>query len=244
MYLTYSFLCALGFSLIHFFSKYMKFAGRVPRSRFLSFEAGVAVSYVFVHLLPELSEYQEAVAEQVANPVLRYIENQIYIVAMGGLVLFYVIEQLVRKANHDQRMKDTEEPGSVVFWLQMASFFLYNAIIGYLLVRGEFSLPLGLLFYFLALGVHFVTNDWSLRRHHKEAYDKYGRTLLSLSPVIGWTAGVFAEISIVRLSVLQAFIAGGVILNVMKEELPEEQQSSITSFLGGVTGYTILLLLT
>lgn len=243
MYIFYSFLCALGFSLIHFFSKYMKFAGKTPRSRFLSFAAGVAVSYVFVHLLPELKEYQDIVADNLQNSKFNFLENHIYIIAMLGLVTFYCLERLVKTTNRHPDMANADNPASVIFWLHVGSFFVYNAIIGYLLVRKPFSLPFGLLFYFLALGVHFITNDWSMRRDHKEAYDKYGRILLSLSTLVGWSIGMFTEISALGISIMQAFIAGGMILNIMKEELPAEQESSITSFLAGIIGYTVLLLL-
>ncbi len=243
MYITFTFLCAFVFSLIHYFSRYMQFAGKVPRSRFLSMAAGVAVSYVFVHLLPELNEYQELVSERLKNSSLGYIENHIYLVAMFGLVLFYALERLVKLSRERNDLEDAGEASSGVFWIHMASFFIYNAVIGYLLLHQRFTRPGGLLFYFLALAVHFITNDWSLRRDHQQAYDKYGRLLLSFATLFGWVIGVFTEISDFGISILQAFIAGGVILNVMKEELPEEQKSSITSFLIGVVGYTFLLLM-
>ena len=41
---------------------------------------------------------------------------------------------------------------------------------------------------------------------------------------------------------LFAFLAGGVVLNVMKEELPEERQSRFGAFLLGVAGYGGVLL--
>ena len=44
------------------------------------------------------------------------------------------------------------------------------------------------------------------------------------------------------LAVLFAFLAGGVILNVIKEELPEEQESLFWAFALGAALYTVLLL--
>ena len=41
---------------------------------------------------------------------------------------------------------------------------------------------------------------------------------------------------------LFAFLAGGVTLNVLKEELPEERQSRFWPFLLGAAGYAALLL--
>lgn len=243
MYFVLSFICAVGFAFIHFSSKYMQFANRVPRSRFLSLSAGVAVSYVFVHLLPQLNDYQQIVTEKLQQSSWRHIENHIYIIALIGLVLFYALERLVKISRKSSYLKNPEEADSGVFWIHMGSFFIYNAVIGYLLIREEYKSSFGILFYFLALGVHFITNDWSLRRDHKEAYDKYGRLILSAAPILGWLIGALTELNEFVLSILQAFIAGGVILNVLKEELPEEQKSSLSSFLTGVVGYTLLLLL-
>lgn len=93
MYIALTFFCALGFSLLHFFSKHMKFAGKVPRSKFLSLAAGVSVAYLFVHLLPELNKYQKVLSKELTNTVFGYIEHHIYLVAMAGLVLFYALEK-------------------------------------------------------------------------------------------------------------------------------------------------------
>ena len=43
--------------------------------------------------------------------------------------------------------------------------------------------------------------------------------------------------------ILAAFLAGGVILNVLKEELPEERKSRIAPFFIGAFGYAAILLL-
>jgi hypothetical protein len=43
--------------------------------------------------------------------------------------------------------------------------------------------------------------------------------------------------------VLFAFLAGGIVLNVIKEELPEERESRFPAFVVGTGGYAVLLLL-
>ncbi|WP_404458429.1 hypothetical protein [Oceanobacillus kapialis] len=53
-----SFIFAVGFMFVHFFSKSMKFIKDTPRSRFLSIAGGIAVAYVFIYLLPELNRRQ------------------------------------------------------------------------------------------------------------------------------------------------------------------------------------------
>ncbi|WP_245592907.1 hypothetical protein [Carnobacterium funditum] len=221
----------------------MQFVNKVPRSKFLSFSAGVSVSYVFVDLLPKLNEYQQIILRNLQNSVWRNIENHIYIVALLGLVIFYSLERLVKVSKKNLYNKEIKETNLSVFWIHISAFTVYNTIIGYLLVKEQFENYFGILFYFLALSVHLVTNDWSLRRDHMKIYDQYGRYILTLAPVIGWIIGVTTEVNEFVLSVLQAFIAGGVVLNALKDELPEEQESSLSSFLSGVIGYTFLLLL-
>lgn len=236
-----SLLFVIGFVIIHLTSKQMKFLKVEPRSRFLSVAGGISVAYVFMHLLPELEEYQKEFDESFQN--FQFLESHIYIIALLGLVIFYGLEQLAKKSKRKGEKSGIYKASFNVFWVHIGSFALYNAIIGYLILRGEYQSEWGMLLYFVAMGIHFVTNDKGLRATHKEDYDRYGRWLLAVSITIGWLIAAFTEVNIFILSMLSAFLAGGVILNVMKEELPEERESSFPSFLSGMLGYTILLLL-
>ncbi len=238
-----SFVFTVGFIIIHLLSKKMKFLKETPRSRFLSVAGGIAVAYVFLHLLPELSEYQEQLQGKLGES-LHFLEHHIYIIAMLGLAIFYGLEQLAASSKKRNEKEGREAKASAgVFWLHIGSFAVYNAIIGYLLLKGEYQTHWGMIFYFVAMGVHFITNDKGLRATHKEDYDRYGRWLLAASILVGWLAGVLFEVNDVLISVLSAFLAGGVVLNVMKEELPEERESSFPAFFAGLIGYSVLLLL-
>ena len=63
-----------------------------------------------------------------------------------------------------------------------------------------------------------------------------------LSAIIaGWAVGAATEISEAAITVLFAFLAGGVIFNVLKEELPE-RKSRFWAFAVGVGVYSALLL--
>jgi zinc transporter ZupT len=60
---------------------------------------------------------------------------------------------------------------------------------------------------------------------------------------VGWAVGLFFEISEAAIAVLFGFLAGGVIMNVLKEELPEERESRFWAFALGAALYTVVLLL-
>lgn len=230
----------IGFMIIHLVAHRMKILSREPRSHFLSIAGGISVAYVFLHLLPELGDFQR---ELEGKGVLSYLEHHIYLIALIGLVLFYGLEQFVKKAHKERKHVSSIAHHAGVFWIHIGSFALYNFSIGYLLVREEFTDSLGPWAFFIALGVHFITNDISLDEHHDHDYAKYGRWVLTASILIGWLTGILTELHPFLVSYLVALLAGGIVLNVMKEELPEERESSFPAFLGGVVGYTVILLL-
>ncbi len=129
-----------------------------------------------------------------------------------------------------------------MFWLHVSSFALYNALIGYLLLHREEPGLWNLTLFAFAMGVHFVVNDFGLREDHKGAYDGYGRWVLAAAVFAGWVVGLVSEISEAALAVLFAFLAGGVVMNVLKEELPEERESRFWAFVLGAGLYAAVLL--
>ncbi len=233
----------IGFVLIHIFSERLKLLKVVPRSRFLSIAGGISVAYVFLRLLPELGVFQTELEHKIGGNGWSFLESHIYVVAMLGLVIFYGLEQMVKSSKRRQIDIRRGGSGAGIFWVHIGSFTLYNALIGYLLVREHYESAWGMLFFFIAMGVHFITNDKSLRATHKEEYDQYGRWLLVVAILIGWAFGLVSEVNELTVSILTALLAGGIILNVMKEELPEEHESSFMSFCLGIAGYSVLLLI-
>lgn len=236
-------LCALGFALVHLFIGAMRFLEGVPRSRWLSGAGGVAVAYIFLHLLPELAAQQRGFAE-VLGTGEEEAEAWIYLVALGGLAAFYGLERAARRSRG--RSRDAGGPDRVedgVFWIHIGSFALYNVLIGYLLLHREEPGLWSLLIYFVAMALHFVTNDFGLREDHKERYDREGRWLVAGAVLLGWALGALTTLPELAIGLLFAFLAGGVVLNVLKEELPEERQSDFGAFALGAGGYAAILLL-
>ncbi|MEN9518253.1 MAG: hypothetical protein RLZZ381_841 [Cyanobacteriota bacterium] len=235
-------LFAIALALIHLFAGKLRFLETTPRNIWLSFASGVSVAYVFVHILPELSQAQETVTGAVGE-ALSFLEHHVYLLALLGLAIFYGLERAAivsRQRNQKEGKGDVTEIG--VFWLHIVSFAFYNALIGYLLLHREEAGVLSLFFFFLAMALHFVVNDFGLRENHKHVYHKLGRWILAAAIIVGWAIGVGSELSPAAIALLFAFLAGGVILNVLKEELPEERQSRFWAFALGSGIYAVLLL--
>jgi len=238
-----SLVLAAGLAGVHLFSGRLRILGASPRSRWLSAAGGISVAYVFVHLLPDLAEEQETIREATGEG-LSFLEYHVYLVALVGLAAFYGLERAAKVSRGRERSagrEDSTEGG--VFWLHAVSFAVYNALIGYLLLHREDSGPGSLVLFAFAMGVHFVVNDYGLRRDHKGAYDRIGRWVLAAAVLAGWVVGLSFEVSEAALAVLFAFLAGGVIMNVLKEELPEERESRFWAFALGAALYSVILLL-
>ncbi|ALI98166.1 hypothetical protein [Rufibacter tibetensis] len=232
----------LGLMMVHLLGYRLKFLEGMPRSVWLSGAGGVSVAYVFLHLFPELQEGQEHVQKAAQNQGLYFLEHHMYLMSLIGLVMFYGIERMAIKTRKGGKGDSDETPASV-FWVHMGSFALYNALIGYLLHKREEQPAAEILFYWVAMALHFLVNDFGLREHHKKRYQHVGRWLLVTALAVGWVMGLLLEISDAATALLLAFLAGGVVLNVLKEELPEERESKFSAFLIGATAYSVLLLL-
>ncbi len=243
-------IAALVLAAVHLFAERLRFLTLVPRSRWLSVAGGVSVAYVFLHLLPELAEGQAAIegdrgAEREAaapGPLLGFLEDHVYLVALVGLAAFYGVEKhslSARRRNEEQTGDDRTTDGA--FWLSITSFAIYNAVIGYLLLRSELEQISQLVLYTLALGVHFVINDFALSEHHRDAYRRLARWMIAAAVLVGWFVGITTEVSERAVALVIAFIAGGVVLNVLKEELPGERLAQFWPFAGGALAYTVLL---
>jgi len=220
----------------------MLFGGRLhplravmrDRRSMVSFGAGMSSAYVFVHVLPELSEARRTLAESIA---LRYEGMAVYVLALAGFLCFYGLEHL------RARMRDDKEKGREkrAYRIHLAGFATYAALVSYLLVRNLEETPLTLAAYVLAMMFHFLTIDHSLREEHGQAFDRTGRFALAGMCVLGWCAGVAIAVPPYVMALLLAFISGAVIMNSAIMELPSDKDGRFWPFVIGGLSYALLL---
>lgn len=210
----------------------------VPERAMGSFAGGLAVAYVFLHLLPELASGNEAVGEALSDVVepTPLLELAIFLVALAGFTAFYGLERLAERHSDDGR--DT----AGVYWLHLGSFMLYNALITYtMILRVRTGLLFAILFA-IAMGLHFLLTDRGLAEHYPRRFRSSGRVLLAVSLLVGWVlAAVAAPVSTVAVALLTALLGGSVLLNVFKEEIPSTRRSSFGWFVTGLVLYAALL---
>lgn len=212
----------------------------VPERYMGSFAGGLAVAYVFLHLLPELAAGNEAVGEALSDVVepSPLLELAIFLVALAGFTVFYGLERLA-----DRHGESANGTGSAsVYWLHLSSFMGYNALITYtMILRVRTGLLFAILFT-IAMGLHFLLTDRGLAEHYPRRFRSTGRILLAASLLVGWTlAAVAAPVSTIAVALLTALLGGSVLLNVFKEEIPSSRTSSFGWFTAGLVLYSALL---
>lgn len=236
-----SFVAALALAVVHLVAGRLRLLERVPRSRWLSAASGVAVAYVFVHILPDLAEAQRDVADAPA-PIAELLEHEAYLVALAGLATFYGLERVAQTSRARHRAADGRDATTLrTFWVSIGSYAAYNALVGYLLLERAHAGPRELGLFTLAAGVHFVVNDSGLADHHDDAYENVGRWIVGAAPLAGWAVATQVDVSAAGVAVLFAFLAGGIVANVLKEELPQERESRFWPFAAAAAAYAAIL---
>ncbi|SEP88273.1 hypothetical protein [Streptomyces radiopugnans] len=246
---------ALLLALLHLTAPRIRKLPLVPERATGSFAGGLAVAYVFLHLLPELAEGSEAIGEALSD-VLRptpLTDLGVFTVALAGFTCFYGLERLAdrhggrgarerRDADAGSSVGGGREPGAWVYRLHLGSFLVYNALITYTMaLRLRTGVVFALLFT-VAMGLHFVLTDRSLEEHYHGRFRRGGRYALAAALLLGWgLSAVLAPTSTLLVSVLTAALAGSILLNVFKEEIPSGRRSSFPWFLAGLVLYAGLL---
>lgn len=214
----------------------------VPERVTGSFAGGLAVSYVFLHLLPELAQGNEHLRDLFGETAERtaLTELGIFVVALAGFTLFYGLERLARATGSS---RDRAAARTRVFWLHLAAFAFYNGVIAYSLPLTFRTGPGFAVLFTIAMGLHFLLSDRGLEENYGERFARTrARLVLAAALGLGWGLAVlFAPTSSVTVSVLTAFIAGSVLLNVFKEEIPSGDRSSFPWFMVGLVMYALLL---
>lgn len=212
------------------------------RRRFLSFAAGVSVSYVFVHVIPGLARAREVQAGSASGFPILFPEYSIYLWAMAGFLGFYGLETMVsrRRAGPVQTGGHSEaEPWQA--WLHISGFAAYAWLLTYLMMwTGKGSLSLGL--YAAAMALHLLPIAWNLSHEYAAVYDRRGAFVPALAALLGWACGLAPSVPPPLLAILVAVVAGGVIVNAMIAELPKEKGGRYPAFLAGAVFYASVLL--
>ena len=239
-----SLVAVILFSTTFVLGGHLEIGVKTHRRRWLSVAAGIATAYVFIDLLPEMVKAQEAFTKATVGSGLPFPEQRVYTSALVGFILLYGLEHLVSTSRERRREERVMEgKGDMVYWLHIGGFAIYGGLVSYLMVdEGKRGLHF-LVLYLVAMFLHFLGADHSLRREHGALYDRSGKWVLAGAVLAGWIVGSLSFIPETVLSTLQGFVGGGVVINSMIMELPKENNGRFWPFCAGAVGYALIVLL-
>lgn len=132
--------------------------------------------------------------------------------------------------------------GNGRFWLSLLSYSLFNFLVGYAVMDQNDVEVQPLALFTIAIALHYFVNDFSLTQEHGDMYDRVGRWLLIACLFLGWFTGLWIKLPEAAVALISAFIGGGVIMNVTRHELPQNNPHSLGAFLIASIAYTFILL--
>ncbi|MFT4326575.1 MAG: hypothetical protein ACMXYK_03690 [Candidatus Woesearchaeota archaeon] len=207
-------------SIIHYFSENVFFKFKRHFEKISSFSAGIALTYIILHLFPFFSEG--------ANEINEFL----FLSVLIGFLFFHLIEKVIyRKAAKDSLQKDLAAEDSAVS-------FLYHFLVGILMVSFfEKGFQDGILFFIPILfytGTSVMTVDITPNQFIKAG--------LALSTFIGAIFGkYFYVLSQEGLYAFLGFIIGALLFTVTRHSIPGGNKGEPFFFTMGIVFYSIIL---
>lgn len=185
--------------------------------------AGMASTYVFLVLIPELDVIHE------------HLGDRGYLLVLGSFIAIYGVEHA---AHVSPRLRGGEGEELVLLWMRAAMLWGYGFLF-LLTVPEVVEADLG--FYVFTLGVGALAvafKSYEVSEHHPRAYQRYGRWVVATGPV----AGGLIDLSPVGLShlfldVLVAFVAGFIMLLAFTGALLDHNRTKFGMFTVGAGIY-------
>ena len=233
-----AFFCVLAIGSCHWLASWGASRPEQHQQRWASVGGGAGLAYVFLHLLPELasggSELSEArgLIDYVPTPL---VEALLFLVALLGVLVVFSLNVV---------MKQREDAPPFAVWLQLFSFaaisYLYAYSLPSLITTG---IGYGVLFT-VAISAHVLLTDRYAAAHHPQRFRRRNRWIGSAALVVGLLhALVFHPVDALTLAMATAFLGGGLLMAVFRDELPDARQARLPWLLVGCGGMGGLLLL-
>ena len=224
--LALTYLAILIFSAIHYWSRVLHHHLYKSDKVAVSFGGGMAIAYVFIHLMGELSAGYEIFG------------SSIHFVSLLGFTLFYGLNRLIARIEIDPISKK-----DYIFYVEILFYCLYNLLIVYAIPKQFHNSLLLTFLYVISISFHFLHNDYSLAKKHPHKFHGFGRYAAIFFLIIGSLAKIFSPPpSEFVADFLIAILAGIIISNVFTEELPRPENSSFRWFVAGIATYLCLLI--
>lgn len=229
-YLPGAALAALILATCHVFAPQIRRVLEKREGVVASFGGGLAVAYVFLHLLPELEAGHA------------FLGRIIFFVALASFVVFYGLEDFISVRLRGQSERNTLRWG---FTLKLVNLWVYNWLIVYGLPEQYIKTGMmGAVPIALAFVLHLIHKDYKLGEEYPPPFNTWGRFVLAVAPIAGWVTALVARSHEEAITdIFVALLAGVTLYSVFKEELPTHEESRFSFFfLGAIVFLAVALI--
>ncbi|MBE9031722.1 hypothetical protein IQ266_18475 [filamentous cyanobacterium LEGE 11480] len=216
-----------AFAIVHLYSKQLHRSLFKSAQIALSFSGGLAIAYVFLHLLPELEK---------GETVLGHAPS--HLISLSGFIFFYGCQRLAWNSAQKWDFKYHQ----AIFWIQMLFACLYNFLLIYTIPQSLESSIIWAIVYVIALGLHLLASNHAYQEKYGQLFDRYGRFLLVGSLVFGVSIKLGIQFENEYFTDgLMALLAGFLMFNIFSEELPDHRETHYGWFVLGTALYVGLI---
>jgi hypothetical protein len=197
-----------------------------------SFGGGIAVAYVFLQLFPEIEH------------VHHHLGDRIHLITLASFLIFFAIELRILSQSPAEQEGTRANSEARIFWLHIAVSWLYTAMVIFALPSDATENTGSVVVGSLAIGLHLIYKDYVLRTHHARDFEEAGRYLLALAPLFGWFIRSITTPSDAVFDLFVAVLAGFLMQNVFRDELPHQENARLSWLFSGAALYTLLVFFT
>lgn len=195
-----------------------------------SVSAGAGLAYVFLYLLFEL-------VTEGATKIHGLVP-----LGPGPLETLFVFLLAALTATYIAQVQLERTPGSSDDHLGLAILFItYNFLAGAGLLEESAWGVINLLLYVAAIGVHLIFNDLFLLHSYPIYHTAPWRFVLGIAPVCGCGLAIALGVPAGVLYISLAMVAGGIITNELRRELPDTWSLRPFALVAGMVAYAALI---
>jgi hypothetical protein len=207
---------AIVFAACHFVAPWAFKLRERSRAAVTSFAGGLAASYVFLHLIPEIDKGSH-----------HMVGERIYFFMLVGLASLYGIELFIHRSH-----SRAAAPGP-----RLALHATLAAIYSFLLVLTlSEQLPASAamtVVFAVSMGLHLLSADLGLQEKYPERFVNQGRFGLILAVFAGYAVSLLGQPDEALIDILTALLAGFMMFNIFRNEVPEYRDAHFRGFLLG-----------
>lgn len=211
---------ALVLSVVDFFTEGLFSKSSPNKMKFISFAAGVSVSYIFLIMLPEI--YIGAMT----------INRLLFLAVLFGFGVFHIIEKYIRQNFTGPALRKEHR------LVHSTTSFAYFFVVGFILVELTGPNIISGILLFIPILLHIIIDSLPRRttkKHHLRAFS-------ASSAFLGAMTATFIDIGGAGNTALMGIVGGGLLYMVVRESLPRDREGKPSYFITGLLLFTIVIM--